>query len=535
MLAELIDLRRGIDEDSLVPCFQPIVELRTRRLCAFEVLARWKHPRHGLVLPTNFISLAEEHGLIEQLSQQILRKAFKVSPGLPDHVNLAINISPVQLQNPELADQVRAWAAESDFPMQRMVIEITESALVSDLAHAKQLAHRFRDMGCRLALDDFGTGYSSLSHLQSLPFDDLKIDRSFVASMVERRESRKIVAAVVGLGHSLELNTVAEGVETEEQADMLLWFGCEMAQGWLFGRPQPAESIPEMVAASHRHKPESISVSKSKAFPSSLEAFPTARLVQLRAIYESAPVGLCFVDRKLRFISLNQRYADLSGVPIEMHLGKTMKEVIPEVFPTIEPYIHRALSGEAVYDEEVVRPSHKPEGEDLITLLTYQPALDEAGEVIGISVAVADITSFRRVEEALRSSEQNYQTMVDLNPNVPWLLDSEGNVLNVGAQWMEMTGLTKEQSLKLGWLDALHPDDVGPTLRHLHRSVDLGGTVDVEYRVWDVEQGWRRMRARGAPRLDADGNVLFWYGVLEDIDERELIESRFREMSKLQS
>ncbi len=534
MLALVKDIRQALADNSLIPTFQPIVELRTGRLASFEVLARWDHQHHGLVLPTNFISLAEEDGLIGEVTQQIVNKAFHAGLALPGTIDLSINISPIELQRPEIAEELRTLATLAGFPMHRIMVEITESALVKDLESAKTLAHRLKDMGCRLALDDFGTGYSSLSHLQSLPFDELKVDRSFVASMVERRESRKIVAAVIGLGHSLGLATVAEGVETEEQADMLLWFGCEMVQGWLYGRPQPAADILEMIASSQRRRSNAIFVSNGKAFSSSLEAFPAERLIQLQAIYEGAPVGLCFLDRKLRYVSLNQRYADLNGIPIEKHIGKTLMEVLPELFPHIEPYISRALNGEAIYDEEVIRPSHKPEGGTVITLITYQPAFDEAGEVIGISVAVADVTASRQTAEAFRSREEHYRTMVDLNPSVPWLLDAEGNVLNVSAQWMEITGLTKEQSLKLGWLDALHVDDVKPTLHHLRESVETGRLIDVEYRIWDIKSGWRRMRARGMPRLDGDGDVIFWYGSLEDIDERKLMERRLLKVSKLQ-
>jgi EAL domain-containing protein (putative c-di-GMP-specific phosphodiesterase class I) len=141
------------------------------------------------------------------------------------------------LRDLTLPKRIREAAEAAAFPLTRVVIEITESALVENLEHAQSISMELKAHGCRLALDDFGTGYSSLLHLQSLPFDELKVDRSFVGSMAERRESRKIVSAVVGLGQSLGLETIAEGAETQEQAEMLLLLGCEMGQGWLFGKP----------------------------------------------------------------------------------------------------------------------------------------------------------------------------------------------------------------------------------------------------------------------------------------------------------
>ncbi len=165
----------------------------------------------------------------------VAEKAFTGGGCLPDPQWLAGNISPFLLRDLTLPKRIREAAEAAAFPLNRVVIEITESALVENLEHAQTIARELKAQGCRLALDHFGTGYSSLLHLQSLPFDELKVDRSFVGSMTTRRESRKIVSAVVGLGQSLGMETIAEGVETQDQAEMLLLLGCAMGQGWLFG------------------------------------------------------------------------------------------------------------------------------------------------------------------------------------------------------------------------------------------------------------------------------------------------------------
>jgi len=388
----LIDVQRAIESEAIVPCFQPIVELRTGRLAGLEVLARWEHPEHGLVLPQNFIPIAEENGLIGQLTHQILTKAFFSTALLPEPLFLAVNISPIQLHYLSLPRQIRDAAEDYGFPLKQLTVEITESALVNNLERARKIAIELREMGCQLALDDFGTGYSSLRHLRALPFSKLKIDRSFVESLPYERESRKIVAAVVGLGHSLDMMTVAEGVETEEQADMLLRLGCQFGQGWLFGRPLPAEYIPDMMVAEPRIPSARFSAPAISTAAFGLDAMPAQRLAQLEAIYDGAPMGLCFLDKNFRYISLNRRLAEMNGAPVEAHLGRTVDEVIPTVFPIIEPYLHRALNGEAIPKVEAPKPANNPDYADRRILLSYQPVFDEAREVIGISVAVVDLT-----------------------------------------------------------------------------------------------------------------------------------------------
>ena len=252
MLVDIDHVRSALENDALVPCFQPIVELHTGRLAAFEVLARWSHPQLGLVLPENFISLADENGLIGLLTQQIMRKAFLSAPLIPEPLLLAVNISPTQLRDTGLPIQISEAALKAGFPLSRLTVEVTETGLVDNFERAQQITRELKALGCRLSLDDFGTGYSSLRHLQALSLDELKVDRSFVSSMTNTRDSRKIVATIVGLGRSIGLRTVAEGVETEEQAEMLLWLGCEFGQGWFYGKPMTADRIPDAVAATPR-------------------------------------------------------------------------------------------------------------------------------------------------------------------------------------------------------------------------------------------------------------------------------------------
>ena len=511
-LPEHLDAFRALREGQFVPFFQPLVTLRTGQLAGFEVLARWQHPVEGLIPPVTFIALAEQDGWIGELTQQVLRGAFAAAVCINDPLTLAINISPVQLQDIQLPGIIRSLAAEAGFPLSRLVVEITESALIDSPQSASAIASELKSMGCRLALDDFGTGYSSLSHLQALPFDELKVDRSFVGSMTEKRESRKIVSAVVGLGQSLGLMTVAEGIETQEQAEMMLWLGCELGQGYFYGRPIPAEQLPACVSATREKLLIKSGSAWQKISAADLDLSPTQRLAQLQSVYDGAPVGLAFLDQNLRYVKLNQKLADMHGVKIEDHLGSSVAEMLPELFPRVEPFIRRALAGEAVTDIELRIPDT-----GATRLVSYLPVSDEAGEIIGVSLAATDITARKRAEEALEKSEAHYRSMVELNPQVLWIMDPLGRNLDVSPRWDKKTGLLKSQSTEHEWLRSVHPEDIRPTVRSIAESRRDGSGIDVQYRVADEAGNLRWKRSRGAPRFDAMGNIVCWYGSVEDI------------------
>jgi PAS domain S-box-containing protein len=248
----------------------------------------------------------------------------------------------------------------------------------------------------------------------------------------------------------------------------------------------------------------------------SFAAQPAERLSQLQAVYDGAPVGLCFLDRKMRYVSLNRRLAQLNGVPAIDHIGKTVAEVIPHVFPMVEPFIRRALAGEPVIGVEIQKSSsHRGEGETL--MLSYQPARDEGGEVLGVSVAIMDITGRKRTEAALKESEDHYRHMFELNPHVPWVLNEKGEVIEASPNWESHTGQTDEDALGNGWLKMLHPDDVEPTLKAIEHTLKTGDPIDVEYRVRSASGEWRWMRSRGAPRFLPSGKIVCIYGVVEEV------------------
>ncbi len=233
------EIKGAIARGEIVPYYQPLVDLGTKMVIGYEILARWIHPTKGVLQPTVFIPIAEDTGTIAELTYALLKQAVEDAKDWPDNLSLSLNLSARQFADPWLAQRILAILVASSFPPQRLEIEITETAVVERLDEAKTTLQSLRNLGVTIALDDFGTGYAGLHHLRELHFDTVKIDRSFVSRMMERPEDAKLVEAMVGLSHSLGLRTTAEGIETQDVLDRLKVLGCEVGQGFLFGRPEP--------------------------------------------------------------------------------------------------------------------------------------------------------------------------------------------------------------------------------------------------------------------------------------------------------
>jgi diguanylate cyclase (GGDEF)-like protein len=234
-------LRHGIPAGEFVPYYEKQIDLGSGELVGFEMLARWNSPTHGTIGPDTFIPIAEEIGLISELSESLIRQAISDARNWDPKLTLSVNISPIQLRDPWFAQRLLKLLVEGNFPPSRFEIEITESALHENIGLVRSMITSLKNQGIRVSLDDFGTGYSSLTQLRSLPFDRIKIDRSFVTTLVESHESATIVQSIVSLGAGLGLPITAEGIENEEVLAALLRFGPLKGQGYYFGRPAPAE------------------------------------------------------------------------------------------------------------------------------------------------------------------------------------------------------------------------------------------------------------------------------------------------------
>jgi EAL domain-containing protein (putative c-di-GMP-specific phosphodiesterase class I) len=249
------DLRRAIEQEEFVVHYQPMVDLQTGELWGMEALVRWDHPERGLLDPSEFAPVAEESGLVIPVGEQILREAcFRAkewqeeNPRIPPLV-MSVNLSASQLSRLDLADTVERVLGETGLEGSCLTLDVTETVYVRTLAGNTATLDSLRDLGARISIDDFGVGYSSLAYLKRLPADALKIDRSFVRGLGEDVEDMAIVNMIIELAHTLGLEVIAEGVESEGQATLLREMGCDHAQGHHFARPLPPEEIPALLSS----------------------------------------------------------------------------------------------------------------------------------------------------------------------------------------------------------------------------------------------------------------------------------------------
>ncbi len=243
------ELKQALPQQQLELHYQPQVEIRVNRITGFEALLRWRHPKHGLIMPADFLPLAEDSGLIVALGEWVLRTACAAAVSWAEHIKIAVNLSPAQFVRSDLTALVRAVLEDQRLAPDRLELEINESVLLRNADHTLKELRRLKALGVRIAMADFGTGFSSLSFLHRFPFDKIKIHQSFIRALGTDADSSAIVRAVIGLGRSLEIPVIAEGVETAMQLDLLRRENCDEVQGYLINRPMPLESLEYLLAA----------------------------------------------------------------------------------------------------------------------------------------------------------------------------------------------------------------------------------------------------------------------------------------------
>jgi diguanylate cyclase (GGDEF)-like protein len=269
-----IDLRVALKRNELELFYQPLVNIETNDIIGYEALLRWNHSRKGMIMPDMFIPVAEETGMIVQIGEWVIRSALYEVANWPEHLTVAVNLSPAQMRSPNLMPTIINALATTGVAPHRLELEITESVLMNDNQSNVELLHKIRSLGVRIALDDFGTGYSSLNYLRSFPFDKIKIDRCFVDGVDSREDCRAIIRAVTGLATSLGMVTTAEGVERSDQLSQLKLEGCVQVQGYLFSKAMPASSIAGRVVPTMKQAVEISEISDQSSASAPAKSLP---------------------------------------------------------------------------------------------------------------------------------------------------------------------------------------------------------------------------------------------------------------------
>ncbi|PTM89111.1 sensor domain-containing phosphodiesterase [Mycoplana dimorpha] len=312
--------KAALTNGSIWPAFQPIVCLRSGRITGFEVLARWTDPTGGELSPAILVLRLEAFSLLDELLDALLLDACGAAIGWPGEFKLAFNVSSSQLSDRHLRQRFIDASHKTGFPLDRLEIEITETTLTVDAERTLAELQAFDMLGIAVAIDDFGTGYSSLSRLEAFPFKKLKIDRQFVSALDQSRSKRRFAAAMIGLGQSLGMTVVAEGVESKKEEAILRELGCHYVQGWLYGRPVQGEKAALMIVDRGR--------ATSVDFAHARDVSPFQQVHQLASLYDQAPVGLCYLDMDFCHIRANRHFASLHNLSVEELEGRTIRDIL---------------------------------------------------------------------------------------------------------------------------------------------------------------------------------------------------------------
>ncbi len=311
--------KKRLQAGEFTPYFQPIVSLEDERVVGFEMLARRVLPDGLIIPPDQFIPEMERQGLLNELTAVLLTQGILTAGTWPEQQFLSVNVSPSQLKGCHLPDIIKHVANQYAFSLPRLKIEITETALIDDVDSARAQIDYLSEMGCMIAMDDFGTGFSSLAWLIQLPATTIKIDSSFIRSMLHQKDSRKIVSSVVGLGRSLDMDVIAEGVETEEEAEMLRKIGCTYAQGYLFGKPLTADETHALLLT----RP-------GKKFHRRVQRMSLdQRAHQISSMYAAPGTSICFLNTDLRIVDASETFAERVCWELDDLIDRYIYEVIP--------------------------------------------------------------------------------------------------------------------------------------------------------------------------------------------------------------
>ena len=420
-------LRTAVGEDRITLVYQPILDLSSGTMVGVETLARWYDEELGQVPPDTFVPAAEASGLIVELGRRILREACARTsrwPGAGEH-SVSVNVSPVQLRDPGFVDDVRQALELSGLAAHRLWLEITETAMVTDVDDAVATLQGLRDLGVKLALDDFGIGHSSLTLLRRLPLDTVKIDRSLIRRVATDAHEAVLVRLVVDAAHSIGLRVCAEGIEELEQAQQLAAMGCDTGQGWLFGRPAPP--------------PPDAAWSPLSAPPAWLEG-SAAPPVALSA--NDDLVVTTDRHRTVSFVSASARRI-LGRMPSEL-VGRPLHDVLGDG-----------------HDEGSVtlRLTHADGGTRWLRGVV-QPLQDASGRLREVLAVLSDVTSAVTQEKALADSEELFRRAFVGAPIGIALSDFEGRILRVNPTLARLLGRSILQLQNMTVADITHPDDV---------------------------------------------------------------------------
>lgn len=479
---------QAILDQQVVPYFQPIYSIDQQQIAGFEVLVRWNSPT-GILLPERFMTYIESHELLNTLLLNLMQQAFSFLQNLPNNFYLSFNLSPIQLQDVNLVTLIKHQADQFAFPLSKLTLEITETSILENTEISCCILNKLNQLGCKIALDDFGTGYSSLSLIKNIDLSIIKIDRSFIQDLFSRKESRKIVTAIINLGQTLDLDIIAEGVETAEQQALLGRMGCHYIQGFLISKPVPATDILSLLKETKDNR-------STRFYYQNMSS--EQRNLQLAVLYQSNKNSIAFLDKHYHLIEANVEFFSRLQLSRQELLGRALNQILPALFIDFEQNPLAEIAKEVRY------------GSGNTDMVIVSPIFDEISEFVGFSFLGIDITRNKDIEKELSISAL-------LNPRMSWQMDKYGEVIKIDPRLLPLFRLNFDDLAGSKWKNLVHPEDKDRINHLLQRSVQTGTIYDTKYRLL-LEGYYQWVHAYMAPHIE-EGNIKKWFGQLEIIQD----------------
>ncbi|MFX3673188.1 MAG: PAS domain S-box protein [Paenisporosarcina sp.] len=513
-----VDLHKAIERDELLLHYQPKLNLKTGNIVGVEALIRWNHPERGMISPANFIPVSEETGLIIPIGEWALYTACKQNKAWHQKgftTVMAVNLSARQFTQSSFVNTIATILKETELEPQYLELEITES-MTADIERTISTLQQFKQLGVRISIDDFGTGFSSLNYLKQFPVDTLKIDQSFVRELYNNPNDETIVKTIISMAHNLNLNVVAEGIETKEQLVFLQQHLCNEGQGYLFSKPFPANELEEALPGIQQ-------VVKEFGISQDInERMWSEELVQIakKEIKDTVRLqqGMIFKYKKIsgQFIHTlcdGDLLYRLGIIPNQV-VGKALHEFFP-IESAIEKtkYYQRAWDGEELVTYE-----------SLINGISYLAALrpiKRGGEVVEVIGSCVDITARKKAEEALRESEYKYRLIAENMTDLIVLFDIEGHALYVSPSHETVLGFSKKDFVEKELMAKVHPEDVAFLLMKFDQIVKTKSPFQVEFRLMHAKGNWILMECVVTAVIGENGETEHIIVVGRDITEKE--------------
>ncbi|QBP42668.1 PAS domain S-box protein [Paenisporosarcina antarctica] len=526
-----MELYRAIELDELTLHYQPQFHLSTGEYIGNEALIRWNHPKRGLVSPFHFIPLAEEIGLIIPIGEWVLKtactqnKAWQMA-GFPPIV-VSVNLSARQFAQTNLVEVVERILAETKLDAKYLDLEITES-MTMDVDRTISILQALKKVGVKISMDDFGTGYSSLSYLNKFPIDSLKIDQSFIRDCHLDQSNATIVKTIISMAHHLNIQVIAEGVETKEHLDFLQQNLCDAVQGYLLSKPIPAEKIEvQFLDLQNIISRFGLTIEFSHRLWLERELEITKQELQ-KTIRQQDGMTLKYKlkDGKLIHTMCDGELIYRMGLSPEKVVGKELAEIFPlEKAVKNEAFYRRAWQGE----ENVSYEGHES---GIVYLATLRPVF-RMGKVVEVIASCVDITERKRVEEALRYSEINYRLIAENTSDIITVVDKNGIVLYTSPSCEIVSGYSIDQLNGLSGFLYIYPDDL-PLIENIFSEIMLTKTSNlVQYRIIHKNKSLINVEAKITPVLGDDGEIEHFIVVIRDITEQKKAEDHLRKWERL--